>query len=231
MKSHKHFVQKLRLKFTRQAVGRMFFWGSILLCLWIFIKTGAAFESNTVLYLDEIILRQLFLLRSGPLNGVAVDITALGSATVITIFTIASVTVLLLSNDKYGAIQLAAASIGNSFLSPLMKNFFGRERPDLVPHLVEVMHFSYPSGHSLAAASTYLTLALLGCRHLKGWNAQVLLLTLAILIILMIGTSRIYLGVHYPSDVLGGICLGAAWALLLGWFISILEQGKKLKVP
>jgi undecaprenyl-diphosphatase len=207
----------------------MFYWGLVLFFLGVFLKIGRTHESTAIRLLDERIMLSLLPLRAGILNGIAVDITALGSATVIGLFSFAGAVVLLLSKDKFGALQLAVAAIGNAFLSPLLKIYFERERPSLIPHLVEVMHFSYPSGHSLAAASMYLTLALLGCKHLKMWNAQVLLIGLAGLFILLIGASRVYLGVHYPSDVLGGISLGSAWALLLGWIVSGLERAKKPK--
>lgn len=214
------------IKFSRRAITRMAFWGTLFFLVALFLQTGWAYQSETVQRFDEFALKAMLPLRNGLLNGIAVDITALGSATVVTLFSFAGVIVLLLSKDKYGALQMGIAAIGIAFLSPLPKQFFGRDRPTVIPHLVEVMNFSYPSGHSLAAASMYLTLALLGCKHLKVWKAQVLLLSLAALFILLIGTSRVYLGVHYPSDVLGGISLGAAWALLLAWGISKLQSSR-----
>jgi undecaprenyl-diphosphatase len=85
---------------------------------------------------------------------------------------------------------------------------------------------SYPSGHSLAAASLYLTVAILVCRHLQRTGHQIAILAMTFGIILLVGMTRIYLGVHYPSDVASGISLGAAWALLLAGCFSFFPVPK-----
>jgi undecaprenyl-diphosphatase len=90
----------------------------------------------------------------------------------------------------------------------------------------QVSGLSYPSGHSLAAASLYLTVAILVCRHLQKTGHQIAILAMTIEIILLVGISRIYLGVHYPSDVASGISLGAAWALLLAGCFSFFPVPK-----
>jgi undecaprenyl-diphosphatase len=89
---------------------------------------------------------------------------------------------------------------------------------------VQVSGFSYPSGYSLASASPYLTIAILAVRYFPTTKARVLLLGLTITVISLVCVSRVYLGVHYPSDVVSGTSLGVAWALLLAGSFSMIER-------
>ena len=119
-----------------------------------------------------------------------------------------------------------STSVGAGILTTTIKNYIDRPRPEVVTHLIPASGFSYPSGHSLAAASLYLTVAILVCRHLQRAGHQIAILAMTVGIILLVGISRIYLGVHYPSDVASGISLGAAWALLLAGCFSFLPDPK-----
>src|SRR5271167_502051 len=125
-----------------------------------------------------------------------------------------------------GALQLVAASVGAGILTTTIKNYIDRPRPEVVAQLIQVSGLSYPSGHSLAAASLYLTVAILVCRHLQRTGHQISILAMTVAIILLVGISRIYLGVHYPSDVASGMSLGAAWALLLAGCFSFFPDPK-----
>jgi undecaprenyl-diphosphatase len=113
-----------------------------------------------------------------------------------------------------------AASVGAGILTTTIKNYIDWPRPEVVTQLIQVSGLSYPSGHSLAAASLYLTVAILACRHLQRTGHQIAILAMTVEIILLVGISRICLGVHYPSDVASGISLGAAWELLLAGCFS-----------
>jgi len=149
-----------------------------------------------------------------------------GSVTLVVLISTIALCVLLLLKDRMGALQLVAASVGAGILTTTIKNYIDRPRPEVVPQLIQVSGLSYPSGHSLAAASLYLTVAILVCRHLQRTGHQIAILAMTVGIILLVGISRIYLGVHYPSDVASGISLGAAWALLLAGCFSFFPDPK-----
>jgi undecaprenyl-diphosphatase len=149
------------------------------------------------------------------MTGIAVDLTALGSATVLTLCTAMALIVLLAARDRGSAVQLTITAVGSAGLIGLLKQMLERDRPPIVSHLVEVSGFSYPSGHSLAAAAIYTTLAILACRAVTpGWPRGAIL-SFTFVLILGIGFSRVYLGVHYPSDVLAGLLLGCGGAFLV----------------
>ena len=109
--------------------------------------------------------------------------------------------------------------IGGAILTNLLKNVFARPRPDLVDHLVAVHSMSFPSGHAMGAAATFLTLGALLARTERKKVVRGYIFAVAGLLTLMVGFSRVFLGVHYPTDVLAGWTLGAAWALLC-WMIA-----------
>ena len=113
------------------------------------------------------------------------------------------------------------AVVGGVSWSELLKNWVGRERPEVVPRLVEVVGFAYPSGHSLAASSLYLTLWILICRRFTRFQDRVILGLMTLFLIGSVALSRVYLGVQFPTDVLGGVCLGAAWAFFVTVVMSV----------
>ena len=184
--------------------------------LGLFIKiTWELFEDSKLGSIDQKILVWLSNLRVNSLNGPAVDVTALGSAAVLSIFTILGLVLLLLNKDRRGATYLGVGSLMSGVGSFAIKRIFTRPRPNTVPHLVEVSGFSYPSGHSIAATSFYLLLMFLTWRHYRTVGSRFVLLLCALVVICSVCFSRLYLGVHYPSDVLSGMFLGAAWVCLL----------------
>ncbi len=151
------------------------------------------------------------------------DITALGGMTFLTALSLAVVGFLLLQNKKGMAVYTLLAISGGLLLSSLLKHGFNRPRPDLVPHEVYVMTASFPSGHSMLSAVVFLTLGGLLARYTRQRRLKIYILVLAILATLLVGCSRVYLGVHWPTDVLAGWTAGSSWALLC-WLVAFLLQ-------
>lgn len=155
----------------------------------------------------------------GPawLREALIDITALGGVTILTL-TVAVVAGLLMVERLWlSAAMVVAATLSGSILSTQAKFWVGRPRPALADHLVQVSGLSFPSGHATNSAIVYLTLASLVAQVVHGRRIRSYTFGAAILLVGAIGTSRVYLGVHWPSDVLAGWSAGTAWALLWWW--------------
>ncbi|MBX3470848.1 MAG: phosphatase PAP2 family protein [Planctomycetes bacterium] len=152
------------------------------------------------------------LVGPGWVSEAARDVTALGSTVVLTLLTLVAAGWLGLRRSWADAGLLGLALAGGSALTWSLKALFERERPDLVTHLDAVSSPSFPSGHALQAAVVYLTLGAVLARLLPGRAEQRYALAVALGLALLVGASRIVVGVHYPTDVLAGWCVGAAWA-------------------
>ncbi len=152
------------------------------------------------------------------------DITALGGTGVLAMLTV-FVAVLLFLQGNRRSMWLVLAAIGSGFLAnQLMKFGFERPRPELVPHGSYVYTSSFPSGHAMMSAVTYLTLAIIVARVQERSPLRAYLIGVACFLTVIIGISRVYLGVHWPSDVLAGWTAGAAWAVIWWMVARWLEQ-------
>ncbi|MES2674563.1 MAG: phosphatase PAP2 family protein [Pseudomonadota bacterium] len=147
------------------------------------------------------------------------DFTALGGNAILTLLTLAVVGFLILEGKRRVALVLVVATLGALSVSSLLKYSIDRDRPDLVPHGSVVYTASFPSGHSMLAASTYLTMAALLVRVQRSRRIKAYILLVAIVTTILVGVSRVYLGVHWPTDVLAGWTAGAGWALLC-WLLA-----------
>ena len=151
------------------------------------------------------------------------DFTALGGNGILTLVVFATVGYLSLIR-KRGAALLVLASVGGGILlASAMKWGFDRPRPDLVPHGAAVYTQSFPSSHAMMAAIVYLTLGALLARTQPDRRTKLYLLGMAALVTVLVGFSRVYLGVHWPTDVLAGWAVGAAWALMC-WLTALWLQ-------
>lgn len=147
------------------------------------------------------------------------DITSLGGYAVLTLAVVAATLYLIAIGKRTAAFLVVSAVASGAILSETLKLGFARPRPDLVAHFAEVQSGSFPSGHAMLSAIAYLTLGALLARFNAERSAKGVLLGLAVLVTLMVGVSRVYLGVHWPTDVLAGWSIGATWAALW-WLIA-----------
>lgn len=204
--------------------------GIILVGIWGFIELAEMVSEGETHTFDTALL---LALRSpvdpgqplGPpwMGEIMRDITALGGTAVLSLLSLGVIGYLALLRRYDLALLVIVAVGGAMLLNLLLKLGFDRPRPDLVPHLTEVYQSSFPSGHSMAAAATYLTLGAMMARVQPRRRLKIYFLALAIGVMLLIGFSRVYLGVHWPSDVLAGWAAGAVWALLCwlaAWWLS-----------
>jgi len=212
--------------------------GLIGAALWLFISiAGEVVEGETGAW-DR---RLLLALRSatdpalpwGPpwVLEMARDFTALGGVAVLTLMTLAVTGYLLLARKRHAAAAVTVAVAGGLILSSLLKLGFDRPRPDLVPHGSFVYTASFPSGHSMLAAVTYLTLGAMLAGVQASAAMKIYLLSVAVVLTVLVGASRVYLGVHWPTDVAAGWAVGAAWALLCSLIMRRLQRRGKVEPP
>ena len=193
--------------------------------LWGFVElAGEVMEGDTSKFDRAVLLSMRTSDLSDPVGPGWVeemgrDFTALGGIAVLTMATLAIVGYLVLDNKRRVALVLLVATGGSLAVSTALKQAFDRDRPDLVPHGSIVYTASFPSGHSMLAASTYLTLGALLARVQRRRRIKAYILLVAVSVTLLVGISRVYLGVHWPTDVLAGWTAGAGWALLC-WLLA-----------
>ncbi len=200
--------------------------------LWLFLEI-ADYVKEPSGYLDR---RILLGLRNpsdhsdpiGPfwMEELGRDLTALGSVGVLSVMALSVAGYLLCRRRWKTCLFLLAAVGGGMLFGALLKHGFDRPRPDLVPHAARVFTSSFPSGHSMVSAVTYLTLAALLTRTQSGRTIKIYFMSVAIFLTLVVGASRVYLGVHWPTDVAAGWTAGAFWAILC-WLVAQLALRRK----
>ena len=204
--------------------------------LWAFTIVVAHITFTRVQSFDEQVLLWLrnpddLAVPIGPhwLLGAAREITALGSSKVLLVLIFSVVGYLWLERRHGMAALVLLSTFGGMFLSTALKRAVGRPRPTVVPHLVPVGSPSFPSGHSLLSAVVYLTLGVLLARVTADRATKIYFMLLAAMLTCLIGLSRIYVGVHYPTDVIGGWVAGLFWALVCGVIARELQRHQVIK--
>lgn len=187
--------------------------------LWVFVELADEVGEQGTQSFDE---RIILSLRNpddlndpiGPrwMEEMGRDFTALGGVAFLTLLTFTLAGYLLLEKKPHLAVFLVVIVTGGTVVSYLLKSFFSRPRPDLVPHHSIVYTSSFPSGHSMMAAVTYLTLAVVLARAHARRRVKTYFIAIAALLMIAVGISRVYLGVHWPTDVLAGWTAGTVWA-------------------
>lgn len=214
----------------------------IVLCLaaggvWIFLEIADEMAEGELQDFDTAIL--LGLRTAGDLQDpigphwfeeMVRDVTALGGNAITIFVTLASAAYLVLRRKAHAAVFILLAVGSGVLLGSALKAFFARPRPDLVEHATAVYSSSFPSGHAMTAGIVYLTLAAVLSRlETRRW-LKLYLLSLAVLVTVAVGASRVYLGVHWPSDVLAGWAAGSAWAMLW-WCLALWMQRRGTVEP
>ena len=189
--------------------------------LWVFGSLAAEVTAGDTRKFDERILLALrepgnTAVPIGPhwTVQVARDLTAFGSAVGIGLLTLV-VSGYLGLQRRYGLLGFVLASVlTGTALSEALKDWFHRPRPRVVPYLTDIASASFPSGHSMMSSVAYLTLASLLARAVPDMKTKLYFFVVAVVLTGMIGLSRLYLGVHFPTDVLAGWCIGCTWAVI-----------------
>lgn len=152
----------------------------------------------------------------GPywMDHAAADLTALGSVAVLSVIVLLAVGFLILRRRWVEALIVVAASAGGLAISQGLKSFFGRERPPEIYRAGEVLNASFPSGHAMLSAVIFLTLGAILSQATARGPVRIYIMLAAMGLALVVGLTRVYLGVHWATDVLAGWAVGAAWAAL-----------------
>ena len=153
------------------------------------------------------------------------DFTAIGGTGVLVLMVLAVAGFLTLTGKGHAALAIIVAVSGGTLLSQTMKWAYARPRPELVPHGAEVYTASFPSGHAMMSAIVYLTLGAMLARTQSSQAVKAYIISVAIFLTVLVGTSRVYLGVHWPTDVLAGWALGALWAIA-SWLAMLWLQSR-----
>ena len=213
--------------------------GFILLALGLlgFIEIAdVAIDEDGTPRLDEAILRTMRVEGGrepvGPawLEELAIDLSALGSGGITAFFAVVAIGYVLLERRPRMALLVAVCAGGVWALAYALKALYQRQRPEIVTAMVDVSGLSFPSGHAMVSAALYATLGVLLSRIARRQAVKIYLVVLAVLLATIVGLTRVYLGVHYPTDVLGGWAIGFSWALACGLVARALQR-KRIVEP
>jgi undecaprenyl-diphosphatase len=177
-----------------------------------FVELASHVRSGATQTFDENVMRWMGAHRIEWIERSLLEITALGTGLVVMMIVLISALFLIATQHRFSAFLLLVASAGGIVLNAVLKSSFDRPRPQLFEWLTVPSSSSFPSGHAMSSAIVYFTVAYLIARLEKRRWMRTLTIISSLLLVLLISVSRLYLGVHYPSDVLAGMIIGLAWA-------------------
>lgn len=190
---------------------------------WGFAELAGHVRQGKTQQFDDAVMHWIGAHQDPRLESAMLEITALGTGTVVGVIVLIAGMFLWLNAHKHSAILLVAATLGGIVLDNLLKIGFSRPRPRIFEWGTHAVSSSFPSGHAMSSVVVYGTVAYLAGRLQQQPSSRVLTMMLAAAIIAAISVSRVYLGVHYPSDILAGVMIGVAWA---GFCMALLEAAQ-----
>jgi undecaprenyl-diphosphatase len=224
------------MRAIQRHLGLRLLWPFLLMALaaWGFLEIASEVLEGSTRSVDRWILQQLRTGEHGqtPVGPVWLqeamrDITALGGPAVLAL-TVGAVWSYLVMAGQHAMSWLALGSaVGGLAMASGLKVIFSQSRPDAIFHATVASGYSFPSGHTMMSAIVYLTLAALVARLVPRTRLRLHVMGTAALLTGLVGVSRVYLGVHWASDVLAGWAAGAAWALLCWLTASHLQLGQE----
>jgi undecaprenyl-diphosphatase len=186
--------------------------GIAIACTWLFVALASHVQSGATQTFDDTVMRWMGEHRIAWIERSLLEITALGTGLVVMMIVIIAALFLTATQHRFSAFLLLVASAGGLILNTILKSSFDRPRPRLFEWLTNPGGSSFPSGHAMGSAIVYFTVAYLIARLEKRRWMRALTIITSLLLVLLISVSRLYLGVHYPSDVIAGMIIGLAWA-------------------
>ncbi|MGG1554545.1 phosphatase PAP2 family protein [Paenibacillus ferrarius] len=195
-----------------------------LICAIGFGLIGLIISDEKITNFDQTVISFIQSFEHPTITRIMKVFTFIGGGVPVGIITVISVLFLYkVLNHRMELVLLIGVTIGSAMINTVLKEIYHRSRP-VIHRIIEETGFSYPSGHSMAAFSLYGVLAFLLWRHIKTSLGRTLLIIISSLMILLIGVSRIYLGVHYPTDVLGGFLASGSWLTIAIWFYQWFQE-------
>ncbi|MEH7336423.1 phosphatase PAP2 family protein [Neobacillus drentensis] len=193
-------------------------------CIIGFSLISLLISDQKIISFDRVVIQMIQDQESPGLTSVMKVFTFIGSASFVIILSLALMFFLYkVLHHRIELILFITAILGSACLNGILKNIFQRVRPDL-HRLIEIGGYSFPSGHAMSAFTVYGIITFLLWRHIPNKWGRSILIVFSIVMILSIGISRIYLGVHYPSDVIGGYFASGFWLAVLIWFFQYYKE-------
>jgi undecaprenyl-diphosphatase len=226
----RNFYKKLAAGFALFTVELLFVLAIFLACILVFLIIGAEVASATgPLEFDENAFALAKSMQSAGFTQFIEFITFFASRHFMTAAALMLIAYFLfVRRHKWYSLKVPVVALGSISLNLVLKYFFDRQRPDLP--LVEASGLSFPSGHSMIAASFYSLIIYLTWKHVKSKPLRNFLVALLVIFILLIGFSRIYLRVHFATDVVAGFAAGILWVIIGIWSLRKIEKYTKKEI-